>query len=507
MAISLTGAGSFPVRAGHLMAGMLDLLALVGGTATSRVLSGANLASRTIATVTPDYSNGTPLPQVIQNLQSALTSIQGSSSSLLSTYQTIIQNTLQAMASVDTQGANADGSLSQLLSGMSANQAMQILYNQMVLNSDTVQAPTVSSGALTNVGTPNGNPTVVVGLKTAKGAGLALVFPETLSLVCSADSQSGGRAVGNELMSVTGQAAVSNPLSYLYPGGSGVSTSLAAITAGTSPTTNNNSNGNLAYNGSFLTYSNANVPDQFAIKTGTAGVTVLNGSGTTYLTGAGSVELVGDSSTLATITQSFSTAASTTLGAGGTPAVLTPDQIIHVCIFFKLSAGSPVAGVLKIALTDGSGTTVNDDSGNANSVTQALTSIGDTSWHAVTAVFRTPAVLPTTTPPFKLQIGLSTALTTGTNIYMSNLTVASPTGSSGQFLYPGGPTLTIHAGSSKLINGLSPDTFSLALSNNYQTSGDGLFQAMLDRIFNLRSLGIQLPTAPSSPTINDSVIT
>src|SRR5207237_4445446 len=97
MTVPLTGAGALFTRLGHLYGGMLDVLALRGGAATARVLTGANFPSRMIATVDPDYANGTALPQVIDGDLAALTSFQSSMGVILTSFKTYVQNTIVAM--------------------------------------------------------------------------------------------------------------------------------------------------------------------------------------------------------------------------------------------------------------------------------------------------------------------------------------------------------------------------------------------------------------------------
>src|SRR6185312_11413119 len=101
------------------------------------------------------------------------------------------------------------------------------------------------------------------------------------------------------------------------------------------------------------------------------------------------------------------------------------------------------AGVLEIALTDGSGTIQNDTAGNACSKTIDLHTIADTSWHNLNAVFHLPAVLPT---QVKLRIRLSTALTTGTTVYIDGVAMNPMT----QF-YAGGPYISIFSGNTAMI--------------------------------------------------------
>jgi hypothetical protein len=375
--------------------------------------------------------------------------------------------------------------------------------SQMKAAAATVQAATVTAGALTAVGTPVGNPTAVVSLKNGQGAALQLCFPETLRVVITGDSQSGGGTLGNEPYSVTGQAAVADALSHLWPGGSGVNTSGNLVDG-----SKDNSAGNMLQNSSFLAFTTPNFPDNWVIGSGAAGTQILNGTGTnTYLPGGGSLQFVGGA-TPAGIAQPFGTTPSTAAGVGGTSAVLKPDTVYHWALPYKLSAASPGAGTLEVALTDGAawpGNVLADDATVNNVASVNLNPVADTLWHVLTGSFRTPAVLPVTTPVARLRIQLSVALTAGTNLFLAQPSFTAPAGPKGGALYDGGPFLTLHRGPNRVIAGLNPDTWTLAIGNNYGTSGSGLLQQFMERVFGLRGLGLQLPAA-GTPTLADTLI-
>jgi hypothetical protein len=465
------------------------------------VLAGGNIASRVTATVIPDYAAGTPLPQVVDGILTSLSTFQGALASLLTDFQTRAKDTLLAMYAVDQQAVNPNAPLSYFRAA-SLTQALQTLVAQMKTAAATVQAATVTAGALTAAGSPVGNPTAVVSLKNGQGAALQLCFPETLTLRITGDSQSGGATLGNEPYTVTGQAAVADALSHLWPGGSGVSATGNLVDG-----LKDNSAGNLLQDSSFLNWSAANYPQNWLIGSGSAGTQILNGTGTTYLPGGGSVQFVGNA-TAAGIAQPFGTTPSTAAGVGGTPATLKPDTVYHFSVPYKLSLASPAAGVLEAALTDGSawpGTVLADDAAVNNLKTQALTAIADTNWHVLSGDFRTPAVLPTTTPVARLRVQLSTALSVGTSVYVGQPSFSAPAGPRGGALYDGGPFLTLHRGPTRVIAGLSPDSWTLTIANNFGTSGSGLLHQFMERIFGLRGLGLQLPTAPS-PSILDTVV-
>lgn len=498
MTIPLTGAGSLFVRLGHFFGGTLDINAMRGAAATARVLSGGNLATRTNATNIPDYSNGTAITQVINAIQATLASYQTTMQSFETSYKTYVQNTLQAMYGIDALAIPSNAPLSQF-TAVPLLTAVQGLIAQMTTAGTSVQAATVSAGAQTAVGSPTGNPQIVVSLKNGKGLILQLPFPETLTFVCTKDANSGSATAGNETMNIAGQLAVADPLNYLYPGGSGISVNLQAVDGSKSyPTA-----GNLLVNSDFATCTTANYPDNWVAVVGTVGTQILNsGSAQAYTTGGGSVEMVGNGATLTAIKQVFSTAVSTVAGAGGSPYVMVPNAILNVNGYLKVSA-VPAAGVLEIALVDSTNTIIQNDQGVNNSVTFALTG-ALTSYQAINGAFQLPSILPS---QVGLRIRQSTAIDNGKNIFLGRFSLARAD-TNGNGLYAGGPMCTIHSGNTNLLDGVAPDTWTIAIANAYATSGSGLMQLMMDRFFGLRTLAtpsLQLPYS-GGPTVADSLI-
>lgn len=477
MTISLTNGnhtGLFD-RMGVLWGGLADILATQGGTATARVLSGASWTTRFV-TADTYYTTATgavALGTTFDGFNAAITSWKSSASGFFAQCNTLAQNTL-------INQANAD----QALSAKTPAAALALLIQQMKAGSTSINLPTVSIGAAANVGSPNGNPTIVGAVKDRFGATL-LPFAETLTLTCTNDSQSGA-TLNQEPLSVTGQAAVTDTTSYLWPAGSSAVSSLSCV----DPSQNNSAN-NMTYNGTFNTFTTTDYPDNWTYLVGVATTNFAKATSPVYGTTTNSLKMIGDGSTLNSFCQVFNKAASTTAGAGGTPATLKPSTVYQGNLYFQLGTGSPAAGVLEVSLVDGSNVVITDGAGSNNLVTQALTAISDTNWHALSWTFRTPAVLPTTQ---KLRIRFSTALSAANSCYISSVGMTAPSA-----VYTGGPYLSVFAGSSKLILN---DAFTVAVSNNWSTSSVAQW---MERVFSLRSQGLSIPMS-GTPTVPDSVI-
>jgi hypothetical protein len=506
MTVPLTGSNSLSVRLGPLFGGILDPAAFAGGPPTSRVLSGASLKTRFLTTIPGVF---TTLMQIISskpNLATQTAVYQNSLKAIEKDCALAAAECLQAMVAIDTQGVNSGAPLQTFLSAMPLSTAVQTLILQMLNASASVQSGTVSAGSQTAIGTPVGNPVLNLSMLNPRGQTWALALPETITFTCIADSLTGGRALGNEVFSAFGQASVP-ALSFNWPGGSACNTNFNAVLGAY-----DNSNGNMLVNGLFTAYSSANYPQNWKVAIGAPGTDLLNGGATSYLTTGSSIEFVGNTggTNLQTcILQPFGEVIETGAGLGGTPATLQPNTLYGGCLFYKLSSASPAAGALEVALVDGSagiGAVVhNDQGGSTNVTTQVLTGVGDTNWHALLFVIVTPENMPITNPVCQLRIRTSTQVTTGTNVFVSNVTLTPMVS-----LYPGGPSASMHSGSTRTLAGIIPDQWTSLIANNYGTSGDGLFQfcfeqAMQASGYSLQQNGLMLPNS-GSPTFLDTVI-
>lgn len=459
------------MRIGHLLGGWLDVLALEGGTATARTLSGASWVTRQ-ATIEADYQNGTASPTTIEGIIASIAAWRNAQSSFAQVLQTKIGQTFIDMVNAD-----------QPLPSKDVTSALKYLIAQMQAASTTFNASVPSVGALTSVGSPVGNLVMVSSVKNGAGAALQYVVPETITVQTTTDAQSGGATLGVETLTLKGAAGSPSQWNYNWPLGSATSASYSCVSG-----TSNNTNGNMLVNGDYSVATNTNVLDNWTIATGAATTNVVfSSSAHAYTTGGGSIEFLSDGSTLTGITQLFNQASATGIGAGGTPAKLSPDTVYHFSAWIA-GGDALAAGVLEVALVDGSATILNDDAGTANSFTKALSTV-TTSFVNVSGAFRTPASLPTTV---KLRIRLSTAMTTAKILYIgrASFTPARP-------LYAGGPYLSFHSGNvATLLN----DSWTTAVTNTY-----GTFQKEFDRFLGMRGLGLQLPATTSSPTVGDAL--
>jgi hypothetical protein len=459
---------------------LLDVLALSGGTTTANVLT--SVLSR-VTTLETDFFASTAAPWVIDGIYSSASQFQQAQASWLQALQSLSARTIQEMASVDA-GVGTNPPALQLVP------SLQRLIQQMT-GVASVNASVVAAGPQTALGTPAGNAVIVTSVKQGNGLTCEYAFPETLTFQVSQDAQSGATK-NQEPLLVSGLPLVTNPLSYLWPGGSGARLSFNAVDGSVYGQTS--IPGNILQNSDFFTYTTANQADNWTYTVGTAGTDWFDGTASPYVTNAGAIKITGTAGALLdAMTQTFGVTPVTTVGAGGTSGKLAPDTVYHLNCWVKCSA-TPATGVLEFSLVDNTGATMNDDQAVANLFTKSLTAVS-TSYVNVNGVFRTPAVLPNGNVGLKLKVRLSTAIDSGKSVYISRLALSPAVQ-----LYAGGPFSAVFSGNSPLQGGNNPDTWTVAITNAY-----GAFQKLFERLFSMRQNRLQLPSS-GAPTIIDGLI-
>jgi hypothetical protein len=382
-----------------------------------------------------------------------------------------LQTAVRALATVGSAGVTITGTAPYALTFLRQS---AVSASGASLTGGTTPAATWADGVQNNTG----NPTVLATVIGPEGVALENVFAETMELAVTNDSGLGATS-GREPYQVRGEVAASGVTSWDYPLGSGASTTASIL----DPAIDNSDN-MLTNAGGGWTFTTANTPDNWVIAVGTVGTTVLDGTaGTGYLAGTTkALKITGNGSQLTSLRQTFN---STT----GTKATVKAQDVLAVNCRIKISA-TAAAGVLNISLVDGSGVVINDDAGTANTITRDLTTL-TTTYVDFGGWFRLPNQLPSTV---KVQVYLTTALENAKSVYIDDLIIAR-----GKELYTRGPRIVA-------IRGLTPvvvdDQIDLVVANDMA----GQFQIWADRWFDMRGLGIQLPSS-GSPTISESLAT
>jgi hypothetical protein len=395
-----------------------------------------------------------------------MTGWQTANGSFLSALQSLAQSTVINTVNADVLQPNSS----------SLFMALEELVAQMQADSQTVQQSVVGVSGTADSGN-EGNPAYVYSTKTSNGLVLENLFAEMIVGTCSNDAQPGGGAVaGSETITFSGQQNQSDMLNWQYPQGSGSSLTITVVDASL-PSTGGTSQ--WLANGDFEDWAvTPNVPDDWHLTVGTAGTNTTQAS--VAYTGSYSLGIVGDGSTLTALEQEF-----------GTDNVGVINPLTQYCVNFWAKVNSTGgSGVLEVALVDGTGNVIDDSQGNANSFTVDVSAL-TTSFVAFGGSFRTPRLLPSAV---YLRVRLSTALSTGHTVYIDRMAFTQMT----QF-YTGGPYLVGFSGNTDLIRG---DSFTITTTNTV-----GKFQQLFDRYFNMKGLGLLLPSTTGTPTLPDSLNT
>lgn len=455
MAITLSGSGGLFTRLGKI----------------GKVLRAVNTYQ--------DSSLATPGAEIIAQydaerdlqatVQPALTAGQNSAAGIASQLQSLARSTLGRMVYNDTGQSQTD-----------YKACLEELIAQMVSSGDDVEACTVTASAAADAGN-TGNGVLVVTTTRYDGREQENLFQETASVVCVSDSQTGGATAGRESFRFTGDEAISSAFSWEWPGGSGASNSLLCVDA-----TQDNASGNLLTNSDFEDFT-ANVPDNWAVLSGTAG-TDFQKSTASFYDGLASLQFIGGTGATPSLAQVFD---DSTTGTGGNVLPLA----VYVWNLFVRCDVLPAAGTLTIDLVDGTNTTIQDDQG-VNQTTSITLSGVTTSYVAHGGSFRLPKAAPSTV---KLRVRLSVALSAGSNCFVDHLALAT-----GTLLYPGGPYASMFSGATAFIAG---DHFTLTTTNDRASATyNSTFQTLFDRLFGMRQYDLLLPSS-GAPSIADTLIT
>lgn len=365
--------------------------------------------------------------------------------------------------------------------------AMNEVIRQMTAQSKTVLANTITITPA-QLTTPTFVGTGVLVTSTKRGDGLVQEnsVAETLRLVCTADSYTGGRTAGQELFGLTGAAQTAGVWDYDYPTGSGANAQVTAISA----EINGNSNSNTLTNGDFSDWSDDPAPelDNWTLETGTWGTDIQQDDTNPLGDREFCVEFLPGTGVNTKLYQAFGDA------SAGTP--VTPDGLRSYAVNVWLRrVGSVSGGVLTVELVDDSGTVLNDEQGVANSFTVTCSSL-TTAYVAYNQVFRLNNTPPTA---IWLRFRMSTALTGG-SVLMADAAYPPLTA-----MYAGGPAFCVF--SNAAVPFVSGDAWNIAVTNNQGgASYLGTFQTGFDRLFGMKQLGLLLPSS-ATPNINNTLIT
>ncbi len=360
--------------------------------------------------------------------------------------------------------------------------AMAEVIRQMKLQTKTVKANVIS---VTPTAITGSTGTGVIVTTTKRGDGLVqenTYGPESLRVVCTLDSYTGGKTQGREQFSLVGAPIVGGVWDYDYPTGSSAGENADAI--GTDQ--NQTAAGNIFNNGSFEDWSSdvAPVLQDWTISGGTWGTNIKQDDTDPYQ-GDFDVEWIAGTGATPILYQEFGV----TTGSDG--STVSPEAVSSVAhnVWLK-RVGVVTAGVLTVELVDDTGTVINDDQGVANTTTITMSAL-TTSYVAHNIVFRLPSNPPDVV---RFRYHMSTALT-GANVRMDSAALAQMTA-----MYVGGPSFAIFSGAVPFKGG---DGWAIANTNDYGgATFAATFQSGFDRLFGMKAMGLLLPSASPGNILN-----
>lgn len=333
-----------------------------------------------------------------------------------------------------------------------------------------VDANTVSAAVTQTSLTGNG--VVITSVKDGRGRNLENLLAERITLTCIDTT-----VAGSETIEARGEEAEADRLSERWPRGSGSVYSFTSIDPA--------GDGNLVPHGAFDTTDfTVDTPTDWTAVVGTA-ATHFAPDATEEFAGDACLSFIGDASTLTQLKT--------------TDPLADLESLTPYALNFWLKADVvPAAGVLVVDLFDGS-SVIADEAGTNNSLSIDLTGIS-TSYVAKNVVFRLPEPVPATV---YLRVRLSTALSSGSSIFIDSLAMAAmqqPSRAVGRVpfvaVFSGSTNWSLDDGDPNLVN-----TFKIETANDRASD----WQTLWDKLFDSGSSGFILPSSGTT-AISDSLI-
>jgi len=360
--------------------------------------------------------------------------------------------------------------LDRVLPSPSLTYAIPEWVRQMRIAGDSFQ-DCPATLAVSAVGVPTGTYTFVTSSKDGTGVGSDLCIPDVYLVTVTADNENGGTRWA-ETFGVVGKAAAPDPATYLYPTGSGVNTSVAAIDPAAGST--------LTTDPSFENWT-SNTPDDWTIASGVAGSTVFKVADDPRDGSDGfALRFVGNGTNVLKIRQ-----------------VVTVSAATVYDVYFRVKKVTDPGtdwGVTVRLVDTSTGTAV-----SGSSVLSATAASVAANWtNIVTGTIVTPATMPLETAieiVFSQYGAPTTAAANTAECYVDWVNIVEPTS-----LYAAGPNLSIWSGTTEGVNG---DTWTYTVTLG--AAVDTFMIRGMDRLLGLSSYTVRIPTA-GSPTQLDSLI-
>ena len=419
---------------------------------------------------------------------------------LTQTYDPLIRSQDTGMSAWQTAASNIIVGMCNAVNSQitSTSAALQFIYNQMIAQAATVKQFTTGY-TVSPVATNTGRGNVVLAMIRADGINFQNVIPEIDTLTITGDSYTGRATRGAEPWSLAGQPNLStlgtgNPVNIYdwdWPAGSGIligGNAVAANQYGSSAV-----NGNILTNGDFATWTGSPAAlSYWNLVTGAWGSTIQQNN-TNQLGGTYCVRFNSGSTNV--LTQQFGSGVATGVTAGTSASLSAYSG--YLGNLWLSASGTLSAGTMVVSLVNSSGVTINDQSGNANTISYNLAGLS-TVYNPYSYAFRLPTMLPS---DGIIRLKISVSGLSGGNLYWDWNALTAPT-----TMYLGGPNIALFSNPAyPFVAFPTPDQFLVTLTNNWGGSTYlASFQSLFNRLF--QTPGLILPYA-ASPSISDSLIT
>lgn len=421
-----------------------------------------------IAAIQAEYSSTDSY--MIGALVGAMEARVNAAGSILSEIQIAARTTL-----IETCYADSLVSTRSVMPDRTLRDALLYLIREMYLDSKSVDKTTVTKAAVGTGSGNTGNGTLIFTElpPLSLNAGVTQ-FPnirtEYLEIRCTRDATGKETAQGSEEFEIRGSVAQPN-LDYRFPAGSGARFMQRCLNPAIETGARYEQ---LLRNGSFSTFTTANIPDGFTVSTGTAGTHFAQETSTTFR-GGSSFKFIGNGSTLAKLRQQLNS-------DSGTFHTIQSDRLYVLAVAAR-TTGTASAGTVRFCLQDGSGTVISGATQNIQF------SVGTTFvWNYV--FFRAPLALPSS---IYAVIEQTTALNSGCSMILDELVLAEvrqfAAGSQGIVILPGSTDWVVN------------DHLRLLSTNDLA----GEFNTEFDRFYDMFNHGLLLPGS-ATPTISDTLI-
>lgn len=348
--------------------------------------------------------------------------------------------------------------------------------------SKTMDATTITIGSTTKVVGASTTGTVVVSAEADNTYHSTMAsFPtcktELLTFTCVSDATTKGVVRGGELFEIRGATPFGRN-DHRWPGGSG---NLGVYPATSELLADGQTPGrNLLRNSGFENFDQSEKSPGWSFGAGSTSTILANPA--TPLHGLKSLQFRSDGSTNLFLRQKTNTHQ-----GGGTIAQVKNDDLYCISFVMNRANTSPSAGALTVGLMEQDGTAVTD-----STTTIAHGSIG-TAVAQYTFTFRAGGG---SALPDDLYFGIrqSTAFTSGTYLNIDRLVLTKMISTG-----PGGVSCAIVPGTTDFQLG---DQFTVQVTNN----GEGEMLNYFDKCFDTYRHNIHLPSATSSETVDDALV-